>query len=137
MEQYLDWGLFTYFKSKSKQLTPVSWCFVKCDKVINPMKREVMVKKEISYKKALLFNTDESKNSTNKHWKLGPCSELRMMLQFCGLNLLCSFGNLVPKKATTQGITNLFIPLCTCCQTSIYELYIVGSRGASQLGGIF
>ena len=46
------------------------------------------------------------------------CSELRMILQFLWTKL-CSFGNLVPKKATSQGITNLFVPLCTCCQLSI------------------
>ena len=32
------------------------------------------------------------------------CSELRMILQFCGL----SFVDLVPKTETSQGITNLF-----------------------------
>ena len=32
---------------------------------------------------------------------------------------LYSFGNLVPKIATSQGITNLFLLSCTCCQLLI------------------
>ena len=32
---------------------------------------------------------------------------------------LCSFGNLVPKIAASQGISNLFLFLCTCCQFNI------------------
>ena len=34
---------------------------------------------------------------------------------------LCSFGNLVLKKTTSHGITNLYIPSCTCCQLLIYS----------------
>ena len=35
---------------------------------------------------------------------------------------ICSFGNLVPKTATSQGISNLFLLSCTCCHFLINTL---------------
>ena len=37
---------------------------------------------------------------------------------------LCSFGSLVPKIATSKGITNLFLLSCTYCQLLINTLLI-------------
>ena len=67
------------------------------------------------------YAANNAANCEKSRTDLHHCSELRMILQFCGLN--CSFGNLVPKIATSQGITKVFIVSCTCCQLLINTIY--------------